>query len=323
MYHETMHDRPHNLLVILGPTASGKTTLGVRLAHPHRGEIVSADSRQVYKGLDIGSGKDLCEYQIDGVTIPHHLIDIANLCDEFSLFDYQRACFNVIKSLWQRNTLPLLVGGTGLYIESIVNAYAMVEAPKNPGLRHELDALSHDELVARLESIKQPLHNTTDLEQRSRLVRAIEIAQFAARNEPQTAPGIRPLILGTRWSRPSLHKRIAQRLQNRLDEGLIGEVEGLLRQGVPEEKLHALGLEYRYVNDFLAGRINNRNDLLQKLDAAIRKFAKRQDTWFRRMERNGTIIHWIKEANFEEALAITSNHFETPLTHPDAKPPLP
>ncbi len=289
-------------LVVLGPTASGKTHLGVQLAALLGGEILSADSRQVYRGLDIGSGKDLDEYTLEGRAIPYHLIDIAELAQEFSVFHFQRAFFEACGQVRQRGVMPVIVGGTGLYLDAVLRGYRMAEVPENPELRQELEALSMEALAARLLCLKPSVHNTTDLHERERTIRAIEIAEFERAHPPEPAPELRPRILGTAWERRELHGRIALRLKQRLDGGMIEEVEGLHTQGHSWERLERLGLEYRFVSQFLRGEIRNRNDLFQKLLAAIQQFAKRQETWFRRMERQGTTIHWVPRAEF--ALAV-------------------
>jgi tRNA dimethylallyltransferase len=299
-----MTSRKPNMLVVLGPTASGKTALGVRLAHAFGGEIISADSRQVYRGLDLGAGKDLSEYVIKGQAIPYHLIDVVDLSHEFSVFEYQQRCFAAFEEISRRGVLPVMVGGTGLYIEAVLKGYRMVEAPENPSLRRELAELSNETLSARLIALKPDLHNTTDLTDRNRLIRAIEIAEFSKHHPPAPAPEIRPFILGTRWERKTLRARIAKRLQQRFDAGMIAEVEGLRKQGVPLEKLHFLGLEYRYIAEFLEGRIASYDELFQQLRIAICQFAKRQETWFRRMERNGVLIHWVDNADYDTAFAL-------------------
>jgi tRNA dimethylallyltransferase len=287
-------------LVILGPTASGKTRLGVELARDLGAEIISADSRQVYRGLDIGAGKDLEEYSAGGAPVPYHLIDVVDLDVEFSVFDYQKRCYEVIEQLLERRILPIIVGGTGLYLEAVLKGYRMVDVPVDVELRAELAGMSTDRLVERLRTLRR-VHNTTDLEDRERLVRAIEIAEFTATHEPEPGPPIKPLVLGVRWERSILRRRIRRRLTERLQHGLIEEVEDLRLQGVSWEKLHFLGLEYRFVADYLQGTIKNRNDLEQKLGSAICAFAKRQETWFRRMQRRGVKISWIDRGDSGEA----------------------
>ncbi len=310
-----MSSHKANMLVVLGPTASGKTALGVRLANVLGGEIISADSRQVYRGLDIGSGKDLAEYTIDGRAIPYHLIDVVDLSHEFSVFEYQQRCFAAFEEIAGRGALPVMVGGTGLYIEAVLKGYRMVEAPENPALREMLASLDHEALAVRLKALKPDLHNTTDLTDRNRLIRAIEIAEYSRDHPPAPAPDIRALVLGTRWDRRLLRRRIGERLRQRLDAGMIEEVEGLRAQGVSWEKLHFLGLEYRYIAEFLEGRIQTRDELYQELRTAICQFAKRQETWFRRMERNGLTIHWVDRAVPEIALQLIASHQGNALPH--------
>jgi len=292
-----------NLVVVLGPTASGKTNLGVQLATHLGGEIISADSRQVYRGLDIGTGKDLHEYG----EIHYHLIDIVDPGYEFNLFEYQQLFFEVFAAVLARNHLPLLVGGSGLYLEAVLKGYRLVEVKENPQLRQELTGLSHQQLVQRLRNSRSKLHNRTDLEDHSRLVRAIEIAEgeAGAREELPPLPPLNPLLFGIQFSRDELRKRITERLKRRLDEGLIEEVQELLQQGLSHNTLEFYGLEYRYVSQFVSG-LMNRNDLFQKLNSAIHQFAKRQQTWFRRMERNGATIHWLdgQKNPFNEALLV-------------------
>lgn len=293
-----------NAIVVLGPTASGKTRLGVHLAHLLKGEIISADSRQVYRELNIGSGKDLSEYVVDDVPIPYHLLDIVDLSHEFSVFDYQQHFYAVFAEMRCRNTLPVVVGGTGLYLEAVLSRYRMVAVPENPALRDELATLTDEALSARLAVLKPRLHNTTDLETRERTIRAIEIAAYSIEHEPEAAPDIRPIVLGTLWERATLRERIHTRLIERFNEGMIEEVKALHAAGIPWERLERLGLEYRFIAEFLQGKIVKRNDLVQKLEQAICQFAKRQDTWFRRMERNGRVIHWIPSADLKAALAV-------------------
>ncbi len=303
-----MASSKHNTLVVLGPTASGKTSLGVQLARFLGGEILSADSRQVYRGLDIGSGKDLEEYATGGTAVPYHLIDIADLAEEFSVFAYQQAFYGAFEEVRSRGALPVVVGGTGLYLEAALSGYRMVAAPEDPELRAELEGLDDDALRTRLVALRPELHNRTDLEDRRRTVRAIEIAEYARDHAPPPAPEVRPLILGTCWDRDVLRRRIALRLRERLENGMIEEVEGLHAAGHSWERLELLGLEYRFIAQFLQGVIKNRNDLFQKLNAAIVQFSKRQGTWFRRMERKGATIHWIEEADLNTAMHVVRAH---------------
>ncbi len=288
-------------IVVLGPTASGKTRLGVALARELNGEIISADSRQVYRGMDIGTGKDLVEYG----DVTYHLIDIVDPGEDFNVFLFQRLCFAAMEEIRERGRLPVIVGGTGLYLDAVLRKYRMVEVPENSELRRELSSLSMDELAARIMAVNPRLHNTTDLLDRDRLVRAIEIAEYERDHEPEPLPEIRPIVFGVRWERSALRSRITARLKERLASGMIEEVERLHNQGIPYETLEFYGLEYRFVARHLKGELN-RNDLFQKLNSAIHDFAKRQDTWFRRMERQGTTIHWLNGAGdpLEEALAI-------------------
>lgn len=298
-----------NTLVVLGPTASGKTRLGVELAREFGGEVISADSRQVYRGLDIGSGKDLDEYVADGVPISYHLIDIADLAQEFSVFDYQQRFYAAFRLVQERGALPVVVGGTGLYLEAALKGYRMVAVPENSALRDELAAFSEEQLLHRLRSVKESLHNFTDLETRDRIIRAIEIAEYSRNHEPEPGPDIRPLLLGTAWDREELRRRIRVRLRERFDAGMIDEVVGLHDQGVPWERLERLGLEYRFIAEYVQGRIRNKNDLEQRLWVAICQFAKRQETWFRRMERNGSEIVWVPQGELRIARHIAGQTF--------------
>jgi tRNA dimethylallyltransferase len=279
-----------DLLVILGPTASGKTRLAVAAARALGGEIISADSRQVFRRMDIGTGKDSDEYG----EIPHHLIDILEPGEEFSVFAFQRYFAAAFEQISSRGRLPILAGGTGLYLDAVLRGYRMHEVPEDPALRSELAVLGMAELQARLTALQPQLHNTTDLLERERLVRAIEIAlgekTAAAESLPQ--PQLYPLVFGIRVERELLRKRITARLRERLQHGMIEEVAALLAEGIPPERLDAYGLEYRYITLHLTGRLN-RNDMYQKLNSAIHDFAKKQETWFRRMEKHGIEIIWL------------------------------
>ncbi|MBF0270465.1 MAG: tRNA (adenosine(37)-N6)-dimethylallyltransferase MiaA [Magnetococcales bacterium] len=316
------------ILVILGPTASGKTRLAVQLAQGIAGEILSADSRQVYRGLDIGTGKDLEEYG----PIPYHLIDVVDPGEAFDLFQFQQRCLALLPEIQGRGGLPILVGGTGLYLEALIRGYRLAPARADPALRAHLHTLSDDALTARLLTLKPTQHNTTDLETRERAIRAIEIAQATLdQNTPDSPPVSHSdpdhdfLILGMRWERAILRQRIADRLQQRLETGLIEEVADLLNRGVSPASLEALGLEYRFVTRFVQGALD-RAELFDQLVQAIRQFAKRQETWFRRMERHGIRIHWLEAAKdpLHEARTIMGriwpefSHFSSP---PPPTPP--
>lgn len=294
-----------DLLVILGPTASGKTQLGVGIARLLSGEIISADSRQVYRGMDIGTGKDLAEYG----NIPYHLIDVVSPGEEFNVFQFQRRFLDAAADIRARGRLPILVGGTGMYLDAVLRGYRLSEVPENPILRAELSPLSSELLAERLKQTTSRLHNTTDLLDRERLVRAIEIAAYEQSHQPEPLPEFRPLLFGVRWDRDILRQRITDRLKERLSHGMIAEVERLHAEGVPWEKLEFYGLEYRYVAKHLKGELTA-NDMFQKLNSAIHDFAKRQETWFRRMERNGAVIRWLDGAGdpLAEALGILQRY---------------
>lgn len=295
-------------LIILGPTASGKTALGVALARLLDGEVISADSRQVYRGLDIGTGKDLHEFAVGGAPVAHHLIDIDEPGAEYNVFQFQRDFHAAFADIRGRGKLPILVGGTGMYLDAALSKTLMIPVPHNPALRATMEPMSTELLQEKLAALKPDLHNTTDLLDRDRILRAIEIEVFIQEATPDPAPETHPLVLGVAWDRKKLRQRIASRLKARLEEGLIEEVEDLIASGCAWERLEQLGLEYRNVSQFLRGKIKNRNDLYQKLSGEISQFAKRQDTWFRRMERNGVEIHWIDEGRLDHALAVIRAH---------------
>lgn len=297
----------HDSLIILGPTASGKTALGVALARLLDGEIISADSRQVYRGLDIGTGKDRHEYALGGPEVPVHLIDILDPGEEYSVFQFQRDFFDYFADIRERGKMPVVVGGTGLYLEAALSPTMMIPVPRNPELRAAMEPLDTEVLVEKLLAIKPDQHNTTDLEDRDRILRALEIAIYSQETTPEPAPPTHPLILGVEWNRKALRQRIASRLKARMEEGLIEEVEDLIAGGCSWQRLEQLGLEYRNVALFLRGKIKNRNDLYQKLSGDISRFAKRQETWFRRMEKHGAEIHWVHEGRVDEALAVIRN----------------
>ncbi|MDT8419911.1 MAG: tRNA (adenosine(37)-N6)-dimethylallyltransferase MiaA [Desulfuromonadales bacterium] len=280
---------PIDLLVILGATAGGKTGLAVAAARRCNGEIISADSRQVYRGMDLGTGKDLAEYG----DIPYHLIDIAEPGSEYNVYQFQQDCFSALEDIRSRGRTPLICGGTGLYLDAVLQGYRLIEVAENPQLRDELSRCSEQQLRDKLISLKPEQHNLTDLVERDRLLRAIEIAVGERQNAKQPPlPALRPIIFGLRWPRPVLRQRIALRLQQRLAAGMIEEVARLHASGTSWQSLEFYGLEYRLIAQHLQGQLSY-NDMKQKLQSAIGQFAKRQDTWFRRMERRGTPIIWL------------------------------
>ncbi len=290
-----------NLLVVLGATATGKTRLAVELARELDGEIISADSRQVFRGMDIGTGKDLHEYG----EVPYHLIDILDAGGEFSVFAFQRLFLQAFHDISSHGRLPILCGGTGLYLDSILRGYRMIEVPENQELRGELAGKDDAELEALLRSLRPMQHNSSDLTERARTIRAIEIARHERdhKGEREPWPDIRPLIIGIRRERSEIRRRITARLKQRLEEGMIDEVRRLHEGGIPWERLDYYGLEYRWVGAFLRGE-TNRNDMVQRLNSAIHDFAKRQENWFRKMERNGVVIHWVEGAGDPQGDAL-------------------
>ena len=282
-----------DLICILGPTASGKTRYAVLMAKQlnemgRKAEIISADSRQVYRGMDIGTGKDLDEYG----DIPYHLIDIANAGDKYNIYGYQKDFEKVYREIRERGNIPLLCGGSGLYIEAATCGYSLPEVPANPQLREELEKESTEALIQKLASLK-PLHNSTDYDTRKRLIRALEIAIYESEH-PAKRTSFLPkntFYIGTLVSREVRNERIDRRLEDRLQEGMVDEIKRILDSGVPAEDLIYYGLEYKYVTMYLIGALDYDQMKLQ-LATAIHQFAKRQMTWFRGMERKGIRIHW-------------------------------
>ncbi len=301
-----MSDISQAMITILGPTATGKTRLAVAVARRLGGEIVSADSRQVYRGMDVGTGKDIDEYGQGDDSVPYHLIDIVYPGYEFNIFEFQRAFLDAYDAIRGRGALPILCGGTGLYIDSVLRRYKLADAPLNKPLRDELELMTDDALVKRLAAAR-PLHNTTDSVDRDRIIRAIEIAEAGDAQEESIIPEINTNVFGLRLERSELRMRITDRLKKRLKNGLVEEVEGLLKTYTPEQ-LAFYGLEYRLVTAFVVGSIN-RNDMLQKLNSEIIQFAKRQEKWFRRMERDGVEITWFDAmASVEEMAESVCGH---------------
>jgi tRNA dimethylallyltransferase len=283
----------YNLIVILGPTASGKTRFAAHLADRIDGEIISADSRQLYKRMDIGTGKDLVDFQINGRQVPYHLIDIFEPGYKCNVFEYQKEFIKAFDSIIARNKLPILCGGTGLYIEAVTKGYTLIAVPVNEALREELQDKSLPELEQILSTYKK-LHNKTDTDTIKRAIRAIEIEEFY-RNNPRNElelPTINPLYVGVEIDRETRRDRISVRLKKRLDEGLIEEVEMLIKSGITPDDLIYYGLEYKYITMYLTGKLGY-TEMCSLLNVAIHQFAKRQMTWFRKMEREGTLIHWI------------------------------
>jgi tRNA dimethylallyltransferase len=298
----------YNLISILGPTAAGKTRLAALLAGSFNGEIISADSRQVYKGMDIGTGKDYSDYLVNNQKINYYLIDIAEPEEEYNLFQFQRDFFSAYKQITAGNKIPFLTGGTGLYVSSIIQNYNLNKADFDNEEINSLKKKSLEELQDILKKNNPKLHNTTDLLSKERVIKAIVVSGSA--NSPEDKVIINSLNIAVLFEREKIKKRITERLHKRLNEGMIEEVEKLINNGVPAERLINLGLEYRFITLHLTGKLNY-NDMLQKLNSSIHKFAKRQMTWLRKIEREGTEIHWIKEGNFEEAKkVITENYFK-------------
>jgi tRNA dimethylallyltransferase len=289
-----MKQQKYDLIVVLGPTAGGKTSLAARLADRLDGEIISADSRQVYRGMDIGTGKDYEDYIVNGRQIPFHLIDILEPGEKYNVYEFQKDFLEAFHNIYQRGKWPVLCGGTGLYIESVLKGYRLIPVPPDPELREALNQRSLDELVEMLKSESRHLHNTTDLTSKKRAIRAIEIARYyGAHPEADSQfPQIRPFILGVKYDRPVQRQRITERLKQRLEGGMIDEVRRLRERQLTREDLEYYGLEYRYVARYLDGELDYQ-EMFQQLNTAIHQFAKRQMTWFRRMERNGFVIHWL------------------------------
>lgn len=281
------------MITILGPTATGKTRLAALVAAQINGEIISADSRQVYRGMDIGTGKDIADYEVDGKMMPVHLTDIADPGYEYNVYEYQRDFHAAYRDIVARGKTPLLCGGTGLYLEAVLKGYALQQVPANQQLRAELEQMSQEELVQLLSSYKQP-HNVSDVTDHTRLIRAIEIGSFYHLH-PQLAgqaPDPDPLVFGILYERAILRKRITQRLQTRLKQGMVEEVKRLLATGLKPKQLAFYGLEYKFLTRYVLGELTY-DQMVSLLTIAIHQFAKRQMTWFRRMERNGIRIHWI------------------------------
>ena len=311
--------KPYNCVIILGPTAVGKTAIGVAVARAFNGEIISADSRQTYRHLDIGSGKDLADYAESeaGPAVPYHLIDITELPAEYNVYNYQQDFYKAFKDITGRGKLPVIVGGTGMYLDAIVRDYQLVILPENKKLHEELEATPLEVLAARLMELQPDLHTKGDLLEKDRVIKALEIIEAKKNGVDSTSvqrPEINPLIIGTTLPRPQMWENISIRLKERLDGGMLDEVLSIHDSGITWERLEKLGLEYRFCSEFLQGKIETKEKLYEGLFIAIRQFAKRQETWFRMMEKKGVEIQWLepgsKEDRIKEACEIIHSHPE-------------
>ena len=296
----------YDLITILGPTASGKTPLAVALAYKLDTEIISGDSRQIYRRMDLGTGKDLADYVVNGHQVPYHLIDIVDPGYKYNVFEYQRdflAAYNKVK---QKGKLPVLCGGTGMYLESVLKGYRLLPVPENPQLRTSLADKSLEELTQMLSTYKK-LHNSTDVDTVKRAIRAIEIEEYYKQQPPEYRefPVLNSLIIGVDIDRELRRQKITRRLKQRLDEGMVDEVKALLEGGIASEDLIYYGLEYKYLTLYATGVLSF-DDMFRQLETAIHQFAKRQMTWFRGMERRGFKINWLPydmpDADFAEAV---------------------
>lgn len=290
--------RMNEMITILGPTASGKTTVATALAARLGAEIIGADSRQVYREMNIGTGKDLSDYRVAGKQVPYHLIDICEPGTKYNLFEYQQDFARVYNDMKHRHVTPVLCGGTGLYIEAVLKGYHLSPVPQNPQLREELSAKTLDELTAMLVELKAQngsnMHNRSDVDSVQRAIRAIEIEVHNSKHPmpEREMPPISSTIIGISIDREERRRRISERLQKRFDEGMLDEVRALLAKGIAAEDLIYYGLEYKYITEHLIGK-RTYEEMYEKLEIAIHQFAKRQMTWFRGMERRGFTIHWI------------------------------
>lgn len=305
-----MEGNHFNLIAVLGHTAGGKTAFAAHLAERLGGEIISADSRQVYRGMDLGTGKDYEDYRVGDKEVQVHLIDILDAGYEYNVYLFKQDFLRVFTDITERGKVPVLCGGSGLYIESVLRNYSLLKVPLNEELREDLKNKSFGELTSMLK-LYGPLHNVTDTVNRNRLIRAIEIAMYQASSkvdDQEEGYELTPLVLGIRFERMIRRRRITERLHHRLKHGMVEEVEGLLRKGISPEKLEYYGLEYRFISHYLLQKITH-EEMVEKLNHAIHQFAKRQMTYFRGMERRGVRIHWLdgalgREKNLEKALSL-------------------
>jgi tRNA dimethylallyltransferase len=321
---DSKHNLSYDLLIVTGPTASGKTSLAAVLASRLDGEIISADSRQVYRHMNLGTGKDYNDYFIGEKKIPFHLIDIADPGYKYNLFEYQRDFSNVLRDIKDRNKFPVVCGGSGMYIDSIVSGYKLVEVPPDMNLRSSLEGRTIEELKEILSAYRN-LHNITDIDTKKRAIRAIEIERYI-REHPENRVYYqtgRPLVIGILFDRDARRRRISFRLKARIEEGMIEEVQNLLLRGIDPETLIYYGLEYKFITLFLTGKLGY-DEMFRSLEIAIHQFAKRQMTWFRGMERKGIKIHWINgELPMEEKVEMTLDLLFQVGIQPLEKFPLP
>ena len=301
----------YDLIAILGPTASGKTQFAAALASRLDTEIISADSRQIYKEMNLGTGKDLADYTVNGKQIPYHLIDIAEPGYKYNVFEYQRDLLKAYETVRIKGKLPIMCGGTGMYLESVLKGYRLLPVPENPELRARLNGKSLDELTEILKQYKT-LHNTTDVDTAKRAIRAIEIEEYYAHTpvDERAFPQLNSLIVGIDIDRELRREKITRRLQQRLEEGMVEEVRDLIKKGIKPEDLIYYGLEYKYLTLYVIGELTY-EQMFHDLEIAIHQFAKRQMTWFRGMERRGFTIHWMNaQWSMEEKIAFVTQLIE-------------
>ena len=302
----------YDLITILGPTASGKTPLAAHLADKLGTEIISGDSRQIYRRMDLGTGKDLVDYVVDGRPVPYHLIDIVEPGYKYNVFEYKRDFLKAYEEITAKGKLPILCGGTGMYIESVLKGYRLLPVPENPELRVSLEGKSLEELTRILEGYKK-LHNSTDVDTAKRAIRAIEIEEYYKQQPPEYRefPTLNSLIIGVDIDRELRREKITRRLKQRLEEGMVEEVRGLLAEGIPAENLIYYGLEYKFLTQYAIGELTF-DEMFLQLETAIHQFAKRQMTWFRGMERRGFTIHWLDATlPMEEKIEKIANMIST------------
>lgn len=300
-------NKENKIIVILGPTASGKTKIAAHVAHNLNGEIISADSRQVYKEMNLGTGKDYNDYIVHGHPVPYHLIDIKSPGEKYNVYEYQKDFFKAYDTIINDGKVPVVCGGTGMYIQAVTQGYKLIHVPVNSNLRSELETKSHDELIDILSAMKN-LHNVSDIDTKKRTIRAIEIETYY-RDQPETDihfPKTKPLFIGIMYKRENERKNITERLKQRLENGMAEEVKALFAKGLTYDDIVYYGLEYKFIAMYLNNELS-RDEMFQRLNTAIHQFAKRQRTWFRKMEREGSVIEWIEgEIPFDEKVRIAT-----------------